>query len=77
LPQKTFTDLRSGGSAWQYTYYETRVKTARQFRYVAYYIEQSPMKAGLVEDPAAWPASSAARPDLVTDPWPWLFETEE
>jgi putative transposase len=74
---KTFTGLRSGGSAWQDTYYETRVRTARQFRYVAYYIEQNPVKAGLVEDPAAWPASSAARPDLVTNPWPWLFETEE
>jgi putative transposase len=74
---KTFTGLCSGGSAWQDTYYETRVRTARQFRYVAHYIEQNPVKAGLVEDPAAWPASSAARPDLVTDPWPWLFETEE
>jgi REP element-mobilizing transposase RayT len=74
---KTCTGLCSGGSAWQDTYYETRVRTARQFRYVAYYIEQNPVKAGLVEDPAAWLASSAARPDLVTDPWPWLFETEE
>ena len=28
-------DLYSGGSVWQDTYYETRVRTARQFRYVA------------------------------------------
>jgi putative transposase len=74
---KTSTHLCSGGSAWQDTYYETRVRTSRQFRYVAYYIEQNPVKAGLVEHPGAWPASSAARPDLVTDPWPWLFEREE
>jgi putative transposase len=74
---KTSTDLFFGGSAWQDTYYETRVRTARQFRYVAYYIDQNPVKAGLVERPDAWPASSAARPDLVTDPWPWLFDDEE
>jgi putative transposase len=74
---KTSPHLRSGGSAWQDTYYETRVRTARQFRFIAYYIEQNPVKKGLVEHPGAWPASSAARPDLVTDPWPWLFEREE
>jgi REP element-mobilizing transposase RayT len=70
---KTSTHLCSAGSAWQDTYYDTRVSTARQFRYVAYYIEQNPVKAGLVEDPSAWEASSVARPDLVTDPWPWLL----
>ena len=74
---KTANHFEANGSAWQDSYYETLVKTARQFRYVAYYIEQNPVKAGLVEYPAAWPASSAVRPDLVTDPWPWLLESEE
>jgi putative transposase len=74
---KTSAQLCSSGSAWQDTYYETRVRTARQFRYIAYYIEQNPVKKGLVENPGDWDASSATRRDLVTDPWPWLFEREE
>ena len=74
---KTSAYLRSNGSAWQDTYYETRVRTARQFRFIAYYIEQNPVKKGLVENPGDWDASSAARMDLVTEPWPWLFEKEE
>jgi putative transposase len=74
---KTSAYLWSNGSGWQDTYYETRVRTARQFRFIAYYIEQNPVKKGLVENPGDWDASSAARMDLVTDPWPWLFEKEE
>jgi len=74
---KTSAHLCADGCAWQDTYYDTRVRTARQFRYIAYYIEQNPVKAGLVEYLGAWEASSVARPDLVTDPWPWLFEREE
>jgi putative transposase len=74
---KTTTYLRTRGVVWQDTYYDTRVITARQFRYVAYYIEQNPVKKELVERPEDWEASSAARRDLVTDAWPWLFEKEE
>jgi REP element-mobilizing transposase RayT len=74
---ETSSHLISQGSTWQDSYYETRIRTARQFRYVAYYIEQNPVKAELVDKPEDWEASSVARTDLVTDPWPWLFETEE
>ena len=74
---ETCAYLDSHGSAWQDSYYETRVRTARQFGYIAYYIEQNPVKAGLVESPGEWEASSAARPDLITDPWPWLFEEKD
>jgi putative transposase len=74
---KTSTYLFSGGSAWQDTYYETHVRTARQFRYVAYYIEQNPVKKEFAVNPEDWEASSAARKDLVTDPWPWLIDNEE
>jgi REP-associated tyrosine transposase len=74
---ETNSHLILRGSTWQDSYYETRIRTARQFRYVAYYIEQNPVKAELVDRPEDWEASSAARTDLVTDPWPWLFEKEE
>ena len=74
---KTITYLRRSGSSWQDTYYDTRVRTARQFQYIAYYIEQNPVKQELVERPEDWAASSAARKDLITDPWPWLIDNEE
>jgi len=74
---KTSTYLHCNGSSWQDTYYETRVRTARQFRYVAHYIEQNPVKKELVEKPEDWEASSVARRDLLTDPWPLLYENEE
>ena len=74
---ETSSHLSRHGSSWQDSYYETRVRTARQFRYVAYYIEQNPVKKELVEKPEDWAASSAARTDLVTEPWPWLYESEE
>jgi putative transposase len=74
---QTSSHLVFRGSAWQDSYYETRVRTARQFRYIAYYIEQNPVKGGLVDKPEDWKESSASRTDLVTDPWPWLFESEE
>jgi putative transposase len=74
---KSSLHLTRNGSRWQDSYYETQIKTARQFEYVAYYIEQNPVKKGFVEHPPEWPASSAARTDLVTDPWPWLFDNED
>jgi REP element-mobilizing transposase RayT len=73
---KTASDLSKNGSAWQDSYYETLVKTARQFGFVATYIEENPVKKGLVERAEEWDASSASRRDLVTDPWPWLFDKE-
>jgi putative transposase len=70
---ETNSRLSRHGSSWQDSYYETQIRTARQFEYVAYYIEQNPVKTGFVAHPHEWAASSAARTDLVTDPWPWLF----
>jgi REP element-mobilizing transposase RayT len=69
---KTSTLLKSHGTTWQDGFYDTRVKTAKQFRFVANYIEQNPVVKGLVEKAEEWDASSAKRTDLVTEPWPWL-----
>jgi len=55
---------------WQDGYYDALVKTAKQFGFVTYYIEQNPVVKGFVESPNRWDASSATRTDLVTDPWP-------
>jgi len=74
---ETCAHLASHRTSWQDSYYETRVKTPRQCEYIAWYIEQNPVAAGLVENPYEWVASSAARLDLITDPWPCLFEEKD
>ena len=73
---KTAALSKSHNTSWQGGYYDTRVKTARQFRFVTYFIEQNPVVKGLVEKPDEWVASSAKRKDLVTDPWSWLLDEE-
>jgi REP element-mobilizing transposase RayT len=73
---KTSALLTHHKTSWQDSYYDTRVKTAKQFRFVTYYIEQNPVVKGLVENPNEWVASSANRKDLLTDPWPWLLDEE-
>jgi REP element-mobilizing transposase RayT len=71
---RTSALLRTNKTSWQDGYYDTLIKTARQFRFVTYYIEQNPVAKELVESPDRWDASSATRTDLVTDPWPWLLD---
>ena len=72
----TITHLTNHHTAWQDSYYETLIKTARQFTYVSIYIEENPLKKGLVSKPAEWEGSSLKRKDLITDPWPWVFDRE-
>ena len=72
----TSTHLTKHQTAWQDGYYETLIKTARQFTYVAIYIEENPVKKELVASPDQWAESSANRKDLITDPWPWVFDRE-
>ena len=71
---RTQRQISANGTRWQDSYYDTLVKTAKQFSYVADYIEQNPVAKGLVEQPDQWRASSAHRVDLVTDPWPWFYD---
>lgn len=74
---KTTPHLARYASSWQDSYYETLIRTSRQFEYVAAYIEQNPVKKEFVVNPEDWVASSAARKDLMTDPWPWLLDDDE
>jgi REP element-mobilizing transposase RayT len=74
---KTNAVLTKHKTCWQDGYYDTRVKTAKQFEFVARYIEQNPVAKGLVERPEEWDAVSASRKDLVTDPWPWLLDEDK
>ena len=73
---KTNTLLTDHRTSWQEGYYDTRVKPAKQFEFVTYYIEQHLVVNGLVKRAHDWDASSARRRDLVTDPWPWLVDED-
>jgi REP-associated tyrosine transposase len=73
---RTFALLKSHGTSWQDGFYDTRVRTAKQFAFVANYIEQNPVAKGLVEKPEEWNTSSAKRKDLVLQRWPWLLGEE-
>ena len=73
---KTSKLLANHKTSWQDGYYDTRVKTAKQFEFVARYIEQNPVVKGLANKPGGWDASSATRRELVTDPWPWLLNEQ-
>ena len=71
---KTTGHLAKNETAWQDGYYETHIKTARQFTYVLIYIEENPVKKEWVATRELWEQSSAKRTDLITDPWPWILD---
>jgi hypothetical protein len=73
---RTSAHLTRNETAWQDGYYETLIKTARQFTYVEIYIEDNPVKKGLVMTSEQWVESSAVRKNLITDLWPWVFDRE-
>ena len=74
VARKTSRLFTASDTAWQDSYYDTHLKTAKQFEYVAYYIEQNPVVKGLVDSPEQWDASSASCKDLVADPWPLVYD---
>jgi REP element-mobilizing transposase RayT len=74
--KETHSCLKRSGAKWQEGYYDTRIRTARQFHYVQNYIERNPVTNGLVEDPDQWESSSACDGEFITKEWPWFF-TEE
>jgi REP element-mobilizing transposase RayT len=73
---KTSGQLKSHNTFWQDGYYDTRVRTAKQFAFVANYIEQNPVTKGLAGKSEEWHASSAKRTELITAPWPWMLDGE-
>jgi REP-associated tyrosine transposase len=71
---KTAALLKNHNTSWQDGYYDTRVKTSKQFEFVSRYIERNPVAKELVKTPEEWDATSAKQKNLVTDPWPWLLD---
>jgi REP element-mobilizing transposase RayT len=73
---KTASLLRAHGCHWQDGYYETRIRSAKQFAYVSEYIIWNPVRRGLANAPEEWDASSLRTPEIVTHLWPWDFEQD-
>lgn len=71
---KTNSLLKAHDTEWQDGYYDTHVKTAKQFDYVTNYIEQNPVVKGLADLAEQWDASSASCKSLVTQPWPYVYD---
>jgi putative transposase len=51
--------LRREGSFWEREYWDTLMKSEEQHQKALYYTENNPVKARLVQEPKAWPWSSA------------------
>ena len=52
---------RTGKKFWQDESFDHAIRSEDEFYRIVRYIEQNPVKAGLVESPEEWPWSSAAR----------------
>jgi len=66
--------LRLHRATWQDGYYDTHVKTGKQLEYVAYYIEQNPVRSRLADSADQWDSSSVGGSDLVTDTWSVVYD---
>ncbi|MGA2220976.1 MAG: transposase [Verrucomicrobiia bacterium] len=73
---KTVPQLQAHGCHWQDGYYETRIRSAKQFAHVSSYIVWNPVRRGLVDTPEQWDATSLRTPEIVTHLWPWDFEQD-
>lgn len=61
---------------WQAGYYETKIKSGKQFSYVCNYIESNPTRQDLVEQKNLykWSSTNEDFKRFLTRPWPWQFE---
>jgi putative transposase len=59
MSRNTGGRLLEQGCTWQDGFHDTRVRSAKQFQFVCGYIEENPVRAGLVKTLSDWPWSSA------------------
>jgi REP element-mobilizing transposase RayT len=78
ISRKTNTLIVAHQCVWQDGFYDTRIRSTKQFRYVCSYIEFNPVNAGYVSVPDGWEWSSANSrfEKSLLRPWPWKFETD-
>jgi REP element-mobilizing transposase RayT len=76
---KGWNNIHKRRISWQSGYYETMIRSSRQFAYVCNYIETNPARAGLREDSSSWLYSSlnTKYKRALLRPWPWSFENDK
>jgi len=73
---KTVRVVKQHGTEWEDGYHDTKIKSWKQFNYIRDYINQNPVRKGLVRQPEDWDAISFREPDIIAAQWPWRFEEE-
>ncbi len=66
---KTTTSLKRRGYCWQKGFYDTLIRSGRQYGKVIDYIHGNPVRRGLVERPDQWEFSSIHRQPWLTCLW--------
>ena len=66
---RTDGSLRPSACRWQPNFYDTEIRTEKQFNYLIEYIHDNPVRAGLVQRPEEWLASSARSTAWVRLSW--------
>ena len=76
VSNNTHDYLEKHDAEWQTGFYETRVRSSKQFSYVYNYIENNPVVKKLANAKEEWNDSSANIKyiDKMQRPWPWRFE---
>jgi putative transposase len=59
VARRTVKEFKDAGCDWQEGFYETLVRSAKQFGFIREYIEANPVRKGLAESSGCWPWSSA------------------
>jgi len=77
ISRRSSSHLKAFNVTWQDNFYETRIKSARQFQFIRGYVEENPVRAGLVSSISDWPWSSANPrfQETLSLPWPWTFSS--
>ena len=70
--------LTSHDATWHKGFYETKIRSSKQFSYICQYIENNPVAKGLVDKKNEWNDSSANQQYVskIKRPWPWKFEND-
>ena len=66
---RTWESLGCRGCRWQENFFDTKIRSERQLRYVMKYIEANPVRANLVRYPEDWHTTSAKRHPWVGIDW--------
>jgi putative transposase len=75
ISKQTEAPLKVLGCGWQQGFHDTEIRSAKQFQFVCVYLEENPVRVGLVNSPSDWRWSSANPKyhSCLTRTWPWGF----